>query len=591
MGRGLLKKYLLAILGVGVISLGVVLGVVWFIGNDALQGIIGSGFKELADVTSDNIDSQIRNHVEIAKLLASSSAVVSAVAESNEFYEGKPLDIKKRIAEIEDRWVKAAGVNAYLLEMMSNRATLYLKRNFNRQNSGEQHHNIIIVVNERGAAIAATSRPENYYYGDARWWRAAFNNGAGKAFISDIAKNDKMGGNVFGIAVPVMSKSMAIGVLYMVHDVDAFFKAVTLAKVGTTDHTMLINEEGKVLFCPESPADEHEIHKEALSGFVQNSSGWLVGMHDVHFPGRKAVSGFAPVTVSMAYGRDSFGGKKWYVITSQDPKETFATVDKMLNFITLVSVVGIALVLVLGWFATDKLLRPIKVLIRGAELIGGGDLDHRINVKTGDELQDLALKINDMALKLKIFYIKLDEKVKERTVKLEHRNKELDLLYTMTSALNTSIDLQKLIDNTIKTMHKIMNADHVVFWLAEEGGKRGRIVGSMGIDASDLKKDSMAKMIEMVAGDICADNSKLWQSENVTVDDRLEEIGYKDQTYLSIVGIPAVSQNRTIGAILLLYKHIYALTPWEENVVTPLGQQIGIAVEHSMLFEKKNADS
>jgi len=40
-------------------------------------------------------------------------------------------------------------------------------------------------------------------------------------------------------------------------------------------------------------------------------------------------------------------------------------------------------------------------LKQGAAAIGGGDLDHRVAVKTGDELQDLARSLNKMAADLK----------------------------------------------------------------------------------------------------------------------------------------------------------------------------------------------
>ena len=42
------------------------------------------------------------------------------------------------------------------------------------------------------------------------------------------------------------------------------------------------------------------------------------------------------------------------------------------------------------------LIRPVKVLSRGAARIAGGDRDHRIELKTGDEMEHLALQFNRM---------------------------------------------------------------------------------------------------------------------------------------------------------------------------------------------------
>jgi sigma-B regulation protein RsbU (phosphoserine phosphatase) len=48
-------------------------------------------------------------------------------------------------------------------------------------------------------------------------------------------------------------------------------------------------------------------------------------------------------------------------------------------------------------------------LTKGAQLIGNGQLDHKIDIKTGDELEDLADAFNNMANDLKIYIKNLQE--------------------------------------------------------------------------------------------------------------------------------------------------------------------------------------
>ena len=43
-----------------------------------------------------------------------------------------------------------------------------------------------------------------------------------------------------------------------------------------------------------------------------------------------------------------------------------------------------------------RVIRPLETLRRGAELIGSGNLGHRIEIKTGDELEVLAEEFNKM---------------------------------------------------------------------------------------------------------------------------------------------------------------------------------------------------
>ena len=59
-----------------------------------------------------------------------------------------------------------------------------------------------------------------------------------------------------------------------------------------------------------------------------------------------------------------------------------------------------------------------RSLQAGAERIGAGDLDSRIDVHTSDELQTLADRFNTMAEQLKESYSGLEKKVEERTAEL-----------------------------------------------------------------------------------------------------------------------------------------------------------------------------
>lgn len=49
-----------------------------------------------------------------------------------------------------------------------------------------------------------------------------------------------------------------------------------------------------------------------------------------------------------------------------------------------------------GWWISGGVVKPLRELVRGTEIVGGGHLDHRIDVKTGDEFGHLAAAFNRM---------------------------------------------------------------------------------------------------------------------------------------------------------------------------------------------------
>jgi signal transduction histidine kinase len=75
-----------------------------------------------------------------------------------------------------------------------------------------------------------------------------------------------------------------------------------------------------------------------------------------------------------------------------------------------------------GLFVARRMTTPIRALHDGAARIGRGDLDHRINIKTGDELETLSEQFNRMAAQLQDSYASLERKVEERTRQLELAN-------------------------------------------------------------------------------------------------------------------------------------------------------------------------
>ncbi|MFQ5455297.1 MAG: cache domain-containing protein [Nitrospirota bacterium] len=588
--KGLQKKIIISILVVGALSLLIVLLFISNKGKKTLKNSIGANFKELAKVTSTNIEELINSHIEKAELMSASYTVLSAVDESNQFYEGeKEEDIRNRISEIENRWVNAPGMNAYLLEIQSNKATLYLNDFINKERE-KGIHNLVMIINKNGAVVASTKKTPHYYYGDKKWWKSAFAEGRGSLFISDIEREEELGGYTFNIATPIMKGKKAIGVFYMAHNIDIFFKSVTSTKIGDTDHTMLINSDGNVLFCPEIPAKDHHMDPKLIKKVTKDSSGWVSTNWDVHYYGKESINGFAPVKATILMGPDNFGGKKWFILTSQDPDESYAPINTLIRWIAIIGLAGGVLILFLGFLASGKLIKPISELQKGTDMIGRGDLDYRIDINTNDEVEDLARKFNDMALKLKIFYIKLDEKVKERTRELEHKNTELDMLYSMVSTLNRSLGIEEVMMETLKKMIEIMGADSGLIWIVDGNKGRSSITATKGLPSGYARNGNLVKLVNFIGRQVI-ESGRYWESDNISVDERIESVIYNEERFISLVGVPLTSKKRSIGVLYLFYKDIHALAPWEEKVILPLGSQVGIAVEHALLFAKSKRET
>ena len=85
----------------------------------------------------------------------------------------------------------------------------------------------------------------------------------------------------------------------------------------------------------------------------------------------------------------------------------------------LLFVIGaIALLIASGsaWVLSKGIVRPMRALVRGTEIIGEGNLTHRIGIESTDEFGDLAASFNRMVEKTQLAW----QSVEARTAQLKH---------------------------------------------------------------------------------------------------------------------------------------------------------------------------
>ena len=108
----------------------------------------------------------------------------------------------------------------------------------------------------------------------------------------------------------------------------------------------------------------------------------------------------------------------WGLLAEIDAEEAFAPITRLRSTILALAVLLGAGALGLAYAFARRIARPIHELHIGSERIGAGELDYRLDIKTGDEIEQLADEFNRMASRLSESYASLERKVAERTADL-----------------------------------------------------------------------------------------------------------------------------------------------------------------------------
>jgi signal transduction histidine kinase len=79
----------------------------------------------------------------------------------------------------------------------------------------------------------------------------------------------------------------------------------------------------------------------------------------------------------------------------------------------VLAMLGVLMLLFHRW-----VLYPVRLLQRGVRRVARGSFDYKIELNTGDEMQDLAEAFNDMTAKITVTYADLEQQVQERSRQL-----------------------------------------------------------------------------------------------------------------------------------------------------------------------------
>ncbi len=397
--------------------------------RQAIQQAIGRDFSQIAIEAAGKIELQVMRGLSEARQLGTIPILRGAVIDSNRSFSGRdPVSVRRMIREWEGLWNKGRGRGRFP-DFVNKMATDYLLE-WHRIRKDEY---IAILVTDRHGALVLSSTPNTEYdQSQTKWWRASYNEGKGQIYVSDLMRDEALDVHVLEVAVPILDDAQkeTVGAINIRLRSDELFKAIQEVRIGEQGHAMLLNSLGKPLICPVLAPDKHSISATLMNQINKPSAGWVVAEDDSH-GGKNSIVGFAPVRFSIPLAPESFGGVgvNWFTFVRQDPRETFAPLKQLVWKVSYGAVGVFLLMLLAGLFLARRIVRPIQVLQDGAALIGRGELRHHLNIRTGDEIENLAETFNHMASSLRRHTEGLEHEVARRTKDLRESQERYKILF------------------------------------------------------------------------------------------------------------------------------------------------------------------
>jgi signal transduction histidine kinase len=196
---------------------------------------------------------------------------------------------------------------------------------------------------------------------------------------------------------------------------------ISRIKIGTKGIAYVVDSRGRLIAHPDI---SYVLQKQDLSALPQVKAA-LAGNADGDSDTVTIARSAQGKEVLTAYaGIPSLG---WYVLVEQPLAEAFAPLYASLQRTGLLLLAGLVLAVLASLYVARRMVKPIETIQGGAAQLATGNLDERIDVSTGDELEALAGQFNEMAAQLKASYAGLERKVEERTRELSDSRQQLEV--------------------------------------------------------------------------------------------------------------------------------------------------------------------
>ena len=398
----------------------------------------------------------------------------------------------------------------------------------------------------------------------------------GENYISPVYTSDKAEPYVT-IAVPLKTTPQEVaGVITVEANLKILWEVIGEIEFGRAGYAYLVDGRGNLIAHRDPSLVLKRTNLSSLNQiqeFLRNPLGVdpSPGGEDLGIMGKRVLSTFAPV--------QSLG---WAVVLEEPVDVALAELRRVERYAFLLLGVGMVFgVLIIVW-GSNRITAPIHELHHGAEIIGKGDLNYRVEIKTGDEIEQLAQEFNKMAGELQTSYSTLEQKVEQRT-------SELAALYDVTAAVNQSLELDTILQAVIKRISEIFHFDATRIFLLNPQGDQLQLRASFETHPEFWAQVRAFKIGQGVVGKV-AETGESIIFEDALTDPRYHAMSHSKVTrqagFSFFAVFPIKAKGGCVGTMVLLGQKPRQLTTEEQRLLTSMADQIGVALENAALFEQ-----
>ena len=297
--------------------------------------------------------------------------------------------------------------------------------------------------------------------------------------------------------------------------------------------------------------------------------------------------------VLTAYG--SIESVGWKVFVEQPVSEIFETLNATIVRTGSLILAGLLISALAAMWLARSMVHPIRILQEGAARIGAGDLEQRIEIKTGDELEALAEQFNQMSVQLRESYAGLERKVDERTAQLQETLQQQTATSEILRVISGTItDTKPVFEAIVSSCLRLFHGSRVGIGLVQDGEYvvQARVSPHGGLSAIPSTDPGLLDRLpidEKSGVGRCILESRVIHIPDTEAASQEFPRSYELANaagYRSVLCVPLQRDGKAIGALSALRPAAGAFTDKEIALLGSFADQAVIAIQNASLFRE-----
>jgi signal transduction histidine kinase len=278
----------------------------------------------------------------------------------------------------------------------------------------------------------------------------------------------------------------------------------------------------------------------------------------------------------------------WTVLVETPRAEAFAPLYESMIRLGLLLVGALLVATAASFFLARALVRPIRALQEGAARIGAGELDQRIEVKTGDELEGLAAQFNQMGSALQASYASLERKVDERTRELTEALAYQTAISEVLRVISQSpTDVAPVFEAIMDSAQRLFGTSIAAVFRFD--GRQIHLIGTRGWSEAALAD---ARRLypgppnpEMMTGRVVL-TGRAQTIVDTHLDPQYDQTTARVGQWRRMIGAPMLKDGAALGVIVVAWPEPGETPQRQRDLLQTFTSQAVIAIENARLFNE-----